>query len=287
MSITKTNKNKKLFSYFCRNGFINDHNKNILFNPLNDGNKLLYYFCKHGLLNEIQILVNIVRDEIIINSNVFTHACLNNHLEVAKFLFHVNPSVVKLLSGGYYLFRELCTAGKLEMAKWLLSVCPTINISDNEEVIFLNACESGKLELAKWLLSVCPTINISIRDEFAFRYACVYNHLHVAKWLLSVKPTIDVTALNDFAFCFTALEIATWLASIKPWKYKVEIQTCNSSITNSTLNTYTKRILSKKEQQYYFQRYPLWLMSSISPNQNSIFYKLPLDISKEILLRWL
>ena len=73
---------------------------------------------------------------------------------------------------------------------------PDIDISvENEELLcksFCKSCCNGCLEVAKWLLSVKPDINISSRDDFAFRWACHFRHLEVAKWLQSLKPYLYV-----------------------------------------------------------------------------------------------
>jgi hypothetical protein len=53
-----------------------------------------------------------------------------------------------------HAFREACVFGHLEVAKWLLSVKPDINISANNEEPFRLACFARKLEVAKWLQSL-------------------------------------------------------------------------------------------------------------------------------------
>ena len=70
------------------------------------------------------------------------------------------------------------------------------------DLAFRWACESGHLEVAKWLLSVKPDINISAQNEEAFSYACKKGHLEFAKWLLQMKPDINISANNEYAFEF-------------------------------------------------------------------------------------
>ena len=64
-----------------------------------------------------------------------------------------------------YAFRYACENGHLETAKWVLSVKPSINISADEEYVFRDACENGHLETAKFLLSVNPSINIRVYER--------------------------------------------------------------------------------------------------------------------------
>ena len=50
----------------------------------------------------------------------------------------------------------------------------------------------GHLEVAQWLLTVKPNIDISANNEYAFCCVCEYGHLEVAQWLLSIKPDIYI-----------------------------------------------------------------------------------------------
>jgi hypothetical protein len=59
------------------------------------------------------------------------------------------------------------------------------------------ACLYGHLELAKWLLQVKPTINISTLCSHAFYGSCTYGHLHVAQWLQSLKPYLYVINYDE------------------------------------------------------------------------------------------
>lgn len=126
------------------------------------------------------------------------------------------------------LFINACLDGHLEAAKWIVSVNPNIDISCDNECAFTSACSRGYLELAKWLLSIHPTIDISVYNELAFRGACNSGHLEVAKWLLLIKPTINISAENDFAFRTSCtkgyLDMAKWLQTILPYGYKYTFQ---------------------------------------------------------------
>ena len=62
---------------------------------------------------------------------------------------------------------------------------------------FRVACQRGHLELAKWLLSVKPSINISADNDYAFRYACVYEHLETAQWLQTLCAEKYSLYVND------------------------------------------------------------------------------------------
>ena len=48
------------------------------------------------------------------------------------------------------------------------------------------------MEIAKWLLSVKPDIDISAKNDYAFHLACKNEHLEIAKWLQSLNPYVYV-----------------------------------------------------------------------------------------------
>jgi hypothetical protein len=121
------------------------------------------------------------------------------------------------------VFCFVCYYGHLEVAQWLLLVCPTINISSDNYIAFKMACTKGHLHVAQWLLQVSKEkgqdINISSSNEYAFRLACFNGHLHVAQWLFKVSQErgecIDILADNDFAFRMACKnghsEVKQWL----------------------------------------------------------------------------
>jgi ankyrin repeat protein len=154
-------------------------------------------------------------------------------------------------------------------------VKPDINNSLLDDYIFCDACFYGRLEVAKWLLSVKPDINISGENGCAFRWSCKNGHLEVAQWLLSVKPDINISADNEYVFRFACingdLEFAKWLQSLKPWLYVIEYD------INGNYAGY--KIRSKEEANWEKQKYALHLALQEKTN---ILYHLPVDIAKTV-----
>lgn len=170
--------------------------------------------------------------------------------EEAKSLYFHLYKTIRILPP---TFSTACRFNNLELAKFIYLIEPHIYISNYDEYLFRNACKSGHLELAKWLVSIKPDIDISIKDEYAFRWAC-YGHLEVAKWLISIKPDINIDAFHnnddDFddvmdeetyyiiydderdktAFEIACesnnIEIAQWLCELNK-KYHIEIENDN------------------------------------------------------------
>jgi hypothetical protein len=127
------------------------------------------------------------------------------------------------------------------VAKLMLIMIPTIDISADNDYIFRRVCEFGHLAVAQWLLSVKPSIDISAENEYAFRVACQNGHLEVAQWLLTIKPDIDISINDELIFMCTCehkrLEVARWLQSLCPDKYVLVIE------NNEIVSYYIKRVL--------------------------------------------
>lgn len=156
-------------------------------------------------------------------SDAWREACVNNHLEVAKWLYEIyNPAQVygieilrievqlMVYVVGYlelarwlhttlgltrenvtvvdnYVLRVTCEKGRLEFAKWLhatYSLTPEDAKAENNEAL-RHACKGGHLEIAKWLHETYGLTQADARtnDNEALRHACSNGHLEVAKWL--------------------------------------------------------------------------------------------------------
>ncbi len=112
-------------------------------------------------------------------------------------------------------FIKACTRRDIELAKWLLSIKPDINlkfISENNEQIFINCCDNDDFNMAQWLLSIKPNIDIGAQNDKAFKYACE----------------------NNLNYKSDNLELVQWLISLNPDKYKVTIE--NNKVIDYFIN---------------------------------------------------
>jgi hypothetical protein len=122
-------------------------------------------------------------------------------------------------------FIDLISLGNLNGAKTFITnnINPDTNLDEfislENETAFGLACQKGYLEIAKWLLELKPTIDISAQNNYAFRFACKYRQLHVAKWLIEINPDLNISADNDFAYRWSYqnrnFEISEWLHAVK------------------------------------------------------------------------
>ena len=181
-------------------------------------------------------------------------------------------------------FIQLCKKGDLLGAQQYYQLNPTIDISAQDDKVFRWTCFEGHLELAQWLLQVCPTINISNSEinDYTFLSACAIGYLEMAKWLLQLCPTIDISADYECPFRLACrnghLEVAQWLQSLKPYLYVIEYD------ENGNYKRF--RIREKEEANWQKRKYLVWLASNDCPeeNKNNLLYKLPSDVSKMLIL---
>jgi len=65
-----------------------------------------------------------------------------------------------------------------------------INIHENDEQVFRESCSGGFVEVAKWLMNISKEndelINIHAQDEKAFIDSYYYERIEVVKWLCSL-----------------------------------------------------------------------------------------------------
>lgn len=180
--------------------------------------KILFNLVEHGDLSLIKrfytLHPNIVTG---INSDNFSYFCSLGNLSIVQWIYSVCPHI-DISADDEEIFLSTCASGHLSIAKWLLATKPNIAITNNKETIFASACASGNLDLVIWLLAVEPQIAISADQDNPFIRACANGHEHIAKWLLATKPDINITSSNNLAFSLACsrgyFNIAKWLWSI-------------------------------------------------------------------------
>lgn len=111
---------------------------------------------------------------------------LKPHLYAVKHL--KNGKVKVTIHNSAKTFYNACFVGDLVTAKMLLIANPKMALSKKElNNTFALSCLKGFLELAQWLLSVKPNIDISWNGDFALKAALEYGHTEIVDWLTEIK----------------------------------------------------------------------------------------------------
>jgi hypothetical protein len=153
-------------------------------------------------------LVHDIQDII---SLVFRDVCNANYLNMAKWVYSLGKIPISYQRGA---FLNSCYQGHIKIVQWLYSLIGFIKEGDEE---FQKSCHGGHLEVAQWIYNSCGTINIHANHEIAFRLACSGGHLQLLRWLHSLSG-IDIHVRNDEAFRSACLKghftVAQWLYSL-------------------------------------------------------------------------
>lgn len=152
----------------CRTGHINILQWLVTIDPsminLDLFQKAFSEACIYGHLELAQWLLHTLHDDInIIGNGALIHASGNGHLDIAQWLLEIKPSIMTD-SIFQHSFLSTNLGGHLNVSKWLYDIKPTnSNVRlDFLEIAFKSNCESGRIEMAKWLLSINPEMDISL-----------------------------------------------------------------------------------------------------------------------------
>jgi len=170
--------------------FINLLNQNEF--DLDRINLLFYSACVNGHLEVAKFLVENGAD-IQTDNYALRTASENGHLEVVRFLIE-NGANIHI--GNDYALRTASENGHLEIVRFLIE--NGANIHANNDESFSSASLNGHLEVVRFLIE--NGANIHANNDEVFRYASYYGHLEVVRLLLDNEA--DIHANNDEALIF-------------------------------------------------------------------------------------
>lgn len=149
--------------------------------------------CKNGDIDAIQNIVNNAHPFIVenIKTRIFKEFCYNGHLEHAKwslklFGMYYNKNIplyetpeFKLIDKDR-LFARIIEHGQVEVADWILTMYPDIDVHWENDYGFVIACEDKRIDVLEYLLSLEPKygqFNIHADDEYCI--LCSYENQNV------------------------------------------------------------------------------------------------------------
>lgn len=114
-------------------------------------------------------------------------SCANGNLDIIKCLYSYADDIEIFHYESHFI--QACSLGHLDVAKYIFSLKPTINIHARSDKAFMLACENGHIEIVKWFYQLEPDakINIHVGSDHLLHKACRRNHLKVVKFLYQLS----------------------------------------------------------------------------------------------------
>lgn len=154
--------------------------------------------CKMNHHDMLVWRMNVVKQEVSFDelNGGFSEACMYGHIQIAKMLYNWRPSDICL----DVTFVSCCPySTTLESLQWISTLMEEDVYDFAYECGFEAACEHGNIEMAKWVLSQCPKINVFRNNHTIFKNACFYGLIDVVRWMVELHPqSYSVTIEDNF-----------------------------------------------------------------------------------------
>ena len=165
------------------------------------GGKLTDVMCQHIYLNacikgnllSLPELPHIIR--IANQQTCFQNAVLNNHIDIAKYLF--NDHSLK-----EYVIKKCCEKGYVDMYIYLKS-----KFVIDSHICFIEACKHDQLNLCKCIYILDPKVIHVRQTSYMFKMALTSKKYDLANWLYSQNNKYDMDYQIAFHFACMYEEI--------------------------------------------------------------------------------
>lgn len=162
--------------------------------------------CKYNKINILRILY----EASIQYGFPFTKAILISarygNLEIMNQLWEwmENDDKESVIENYEEIVSKVCEKGQLGTLQQLFMWNHSMIVQPYFDTCFAIGCENNHLELAQYLYSINPRVDIHYNDEEPFRMACYYGNMEVleqlVEWGNMMQYPIDIHANNDEAF---------------------------------------------------------------------------------------
>lgn len=127
------------------------------------------------------------------------------------------------------LLLNLSYFGNLEFIKWLFELNPSLNTTENNEIMFIYSCQYGNFNIVEYTYAnVLEKVIIKYEIiEQGFFELCQYGHFEIAKWLFTKAPSLYLSKV--FKYCFQesiieAVEYSNYCINVLQRKTMIEVK---------------------------------------------------------------
>ena len=193
------------------------------------GRTCAHYACQSGCLDVVKWVLSTGHLDIncssFDNSTPLHDAATSNSVQVVSHLVRAGASVHAITTGGVNVFHIACLNNAMDVAKWLLDncECDIDAVDGNGQSGFLMACAEGHLAMAQWLyhngtnfLAAGGTVD---HCDTGLHMAARAGHRGLCEWL--VERGMNVFAVNskdetgvDVAVLAGHDDLAEWLDDV-------------------------------------------------------------------------
>lgn len=142
-------------------------------------------------VSQLQITADeLFNDDYVQGNILFYNACVDGHVHIAHWLYKQFPRVTEGINLNE-LFCIVCSVPHVDVIRFLHRKFSTeINLSYQQETPFFHLARHNSLSLAKWLVRVNPTIDVTAENhraiEIAYKHA--QGHYEFIRWMVLLKP---------------------------------------------------------------------------------------------------
>jgi hypothetical protein len=231
---------------------------------------------KHGSLTIAKFLFerwNFLIDDIVIY-DCFLLSCINNHIILSKYIYIKFSEFLIIDLNDNEIFRFCCKRGFIDMAYWLYSIYPQMNIYSMDYLSLRLSAVNNNMKTLIWLYNLNSNVPERIFQEM-FLSAVKNENLNVINWILTVKSTFNIFFNNNecFRFAFTAKKhkILIFYKTKYPHKFLFDNE-----------KYYIKNDEEEQNNKYYST---ILLSNTFLTNETNIFNykKIPINIMNLIL----
>jgi hypothetical protein len=226
------------------------YDKNILDNII-DSNLLIKILKKLKKLNlEFSNIHNFINKyDIVIDLDFLISINYCGSIELFKYFYEKSENI-NLSDNNEELFLDLCINGNYDLAKYLLEIKPDIDLQIDNDSIFSACCNNGQFKMVKWLYSIIPDITYQSKYEHSICGACYYGHLKVAKWLMKTIENLNIKVDNDYCMIHAVenehLDMVYWINELESERYNIIYNDDNTEIIEFTIN---KKLIIEKSKE--------------------------------------